>query len=38
MLKKLNQQERPMPMRPEIVDKYLLAVMNSQGGQTGQAA
>ena len=38
MLKKQNQQERPMPMRPEIVDKYLLAVMNSQGGQTGQAA
>ena len=25
-------------MRPEVVDKYLMSVMNSQGGQSGQAA
>ena len=25
-------------MRPEVVDKYLMSVMNSQGGQFGQAA
>lgn len=35
LLKASNKQERPLPMRPEIVDKYLMGVMNSQGGQSG---
>jgi Ca2+-binding EF-hand superfamily protein len=37
-LKAENKQERPLPLRPEIVDKYINGTLNSQGGQTGLAA
>ena len=37
-LKAENKQERPLPLRPEIVDKYINFTLNSQGGQSGLAA
>jgi hypothetical protein len=37
-LKAENKQERPVPLRPEVVDKYINYTLNSQGGQSGTAA
>ena len=37
-LKEANRVERPLPLRPSVVDDYIMGIMNSQGGQSGAAA